>query len=169
MADISAFPTIHGVVIDERGPLRTYTFTEAAKAGMTVGFAATGVSNAVVPMDKTSGEQAIGVAVYDVEAGDKGAVAMDGNICVVANADDTTAIDAGDQVMQDDNAVQGTVSAFTPRADLGSTVIDGTNDTTIDGSAQIVGIALEDILGDGVGEILVKVGLTLYSDHTVVT
>lgn len=168
MGDVAAFPTIHQVVIDDRGPMRTFTFTEAAKAGMAVGFAATGVSNAVVPMDKTSGEQAIGISVYDVEAGDKGAVAMDGNICVVANADDTTDIDAGDQVMQDDNAVQGTVSAFTPRADLASTTIDATNDTTIDGSAQIVGIALEDILGDGVGEILVKVGLTLYSDHTVV-
>ena len=169
MADISAFPTIHGVVIGDRGPLRSFTFTEAAKAGMAVGFAATGVSNAVVPMDKTSGEQCIGIAVYDVEAGDMGSVAMDGNIAVVANADDTTAIDAGDQVMQDDNAVQGAVSAFTPRADLSSTVIDGTNDTTVDGSAQIVGIALEDIAGGGTGEILVKVGLALYSDHTVVT
>lgn len=167
--DISAFPTIQQVVINDSGPIRAYTFTEAAKAGMAVGYAEGGISNAVVPMDDTTGEQCIGVAVYDVEAGDMGAVAMDGCEVIVANADDTQGIDAGDQVMQNDNSVQGTVSAYTPRADLGSTVIDATNDTTVDGSAKIVGVAMEDIAGNGTGKILVKVGLALYSDHTVVT
>lgn len=149
MADIGAFPTIHGVVIDDRGPIRSFTFTEAASAGMAVGFAATGVSNAVVPMDATAGEQCIGVAVYDVEAGDLGAVAMDGNIVVVANADDTTAIDAGDQVELNDNAVQGTVSALTL--------------TQFTANHYVLGIALEDIAGAGTGEILVQVGIQVDS------
>ena len=147
MGDISAFPTIHGVVIDDRGPIRSFTFTEAASAGMAVGFAATGVSNAVVPLDATAGEQPIGVAVYDVGAGEKGAVAMDGNIVVVANADDTTAIDAGDHVGPNDNAVQGTVSTVA----LGIQTAD----------VYYLGIALEDIAGAGTGEILVKVGVFL--------
>ena len=149
MADISAFPTIHGVVIDERGPLRTFTFTEAASAGMAVGFAADGISNAVVPMDATAGEQPIGVAVYDVEAGDKGAVAMDGNIVVVANFDDTTAIDAGDYVEMNDNAVQGTVGALAL--------------TQFTANHYVLGIALEDIAGGGTGEILVQVGVQVDS------
>lgn len=147
MGDISAFPTIHGVVKNDSGALRTFTFTEAAKAGMAVGFAATGVSNAVVPLDATAGEQPIGVSQYNVEAGDKGAVAMDGNIVVVANADDTTAIDAGDHVGPDDNAVQGTVSTVA----LGIKTAD----------TYFIGIALEDIAGGGTGEILVTVGVFL--------
>ena len=149
MADISAFPTIHGVVKDDAGPLRSFTFTEAASAGMAVGFAATGISNAVVPMDATAGEQPIGVAVYDVEAGDKGSVAMDGNIVVVANADDTTAIDTGDYVEMNDNAVQGTVSALAL--------------TQFTANHYVLGIALEDIAGAGTGEILVQVGVQVDS------
>ena len=147
MADTDPFPTSHGVVKDDKGPIRSYTFTEAAKAGMAVGFAATGVSNAVVPMDATADEQPIGVAVYDVEAGDKGAVAMDGNIVLVANADDTTAIDAGDYVELNDNAVQGTVSALALEV--------------YTANHYVLGIALEDIAGAGTGEILVQVGVQL--------
>lgn len=148
MADISAFPTIHTVVTHE-SLIRTYTFTEAASAGMAVGFAATGVSNAVVPMDATADEQPIGVAVYDVAIGEKGAVAMNGNVCVVANADDTTAIDAGDQVELNDNAVQGTVSALAL--------------TQFTANHYVLGIALEDIAGAGTGEILVAVGVQVDS------
>lgn len=147
MADISAFPAIQHVVIHELGLIRTFTFTEAASAGMAVGFAATGVSNAVVPMDATAGEQPIGVAVYDVAIGAKGAVAMNGNVVVVANADDTTAIDAGDHVALNDNAVQGTVST----AALGIQTAD----------VYYLGIALEDIAGAGTGEVLVGVGVFL--------
>lgn len=147
MAGIAAFPTIHGVVKNDSGPLRSFTFTEAASAGMAVGFAATGVSNAVVPMDATAGEQPIGVAVYDVEAGNKGSVAMDGNIVVVANDDDTTAIDAGDHVGPISSTVQG---AVVPIA-LGIKTAD----------IYFLGIALEDIAGSATGEILVTCGVFL--------
>ena len=147
MADIGTFPTIQQVVINDSGPIRSYTFTEAAKAGQAVGYAATGVSNAVVPMDATAGEQCIGVAVYDVEAGDMGAVAMDGNEVIVANADDTTAIDSGDIVELNDNAVQGTVSTLAL--------------TQFTANHYVPGIALEDIAGAGTGKILVDCGVQL--------
>ena len=39
MTDITAFPTIHQVVMNDGGPLRTFTFTEAASAGQAVGTA----------------------------------------------------------------------------------------------------------------------------------
>ena len=167
MTDITTFPTIQQVIHND-GPTWTFTATEAVTAGQAVGGAATGVSNAVVPLDATTGENAIGVALYDAAAGAIVAVCLDGCIVTVANADDTTAIDAFGYVMQNDNSVKGTVSEFTPRADLASTVIDATNDTTIDGSALIVGQALEDIAGGGTGKILVKTSIMLYSDHAVV-
>ena len=147
MAGIAAFPTIHGVVKDDRGPIRSFTFTEAAKAGQAVSFAATGVSNAVVIADATGGEQPIGVAVYDVAIGEKGAVAMDGNIVVVANDDDTTAIDSGDHVGPISSTVKG---AVVPIA-LGIKTAD----------IYFLGIALEDIAGGATGEILIKVGVFL--------
>jgi len=147
MTAITTFPTLHGVVKDDQGPIRAFTFTEAASAGMAVGFAATGVSNAVVPMDATAGEQNIGVAVYDVAAGSKGAVAMDGNIVVVANDDDTNVIDAGDYVEVLGTTVQGTV------ATLALEVYTANH--------YVLGIALEDIAASGTGEILIQVGVQL--------
>ena len=112
-----------------------------------MGFAATGVSNAVVPMDATADEQCIGVAEYDAGAGSLVNVCMNGCVVVVANADDTTAIDAGDHCALNDNAVQGTVST----AALGIQTAD----------VYYLGIALEDIAGAGTGEVLVSVGVFL--------
>ena len=168
MADISAFPTIPQVLVDDFGPTRTFIAGEALTAGMVVGMAATGVSNTVVAMDNTAGERPLGVAVNDIASGARGLIAMAGCIVNVAVADDTTGIDAGALVEVNDNAVTGTVSEFAPRADLSSTVIDASNDTTIDGSANIIGIALEDIAGDSYGPVLLCPYLILYSDHTVV-
>lgn len=148
MADTDPFPTIHQVVKDDAGPIRTFTFTEAAKAGMAIGFAAAGVSNAVVPMDATSGEQPIGVAVYDVEAGDKGAVAMDGCIVEVCNAE-AGVIDAGDYVETNNAAVQGCVSPLAL--------------TQFTANHYVVGIALEDIGANVTGDILVQVGVQVDS------
>ena len=146
MADTDPFPTIHGVVINDSGPIRAYTFTEAAKAGMVVGFAATGVSNAVVPMDATGGEQPIGVAVYDVEAGDMGAVAMNGNEVIVCNGE-AGVIDSGDHVETNNASVQGTVSPLALEV--------------YTANHYVVGIALEDIGANATGKILVQVGVQL--------
>ena len=148
MGDISAFPTIHDVC-PHYGLNRTYTATEAVKAGQAVGFAATGVSNAVVPMDATADEQCIGVAEYDAGAGSLVNVCMNGCVVNVANADDTTAIDAGDHVELNDNAVQGTVSTLAL--------------TQFTANHYVLGIALEDIAGAGTGEILVAVGVQVDS------
>lgn len=146
MAGIAAFPAITDVV-KHMGLSRTFTFTEAASAGMAVGFAATGVSNAVVPMDATAGEQPIGVAIYDVSAGDKGAVAMNGSVVTVANDDDTGAIDAGDVVGPVNSTVQGAVDTIA----LGIKTAD----------TYYLGYALEIIAGNSTGEVLVSVGVFL--------
>jgi len=170
MADISAFPTIQKVLVGKSGVIfDDFVAGETIKAGQVVGFAAAGVSKTVVCMDETAGEYPIGVAIHDAASGELVTVAGPGCRVIVANADDTTAIDAGAPVQTNDNAVKGTVSEFTPRADLASTIIDGTNDTTVDHHAWIVGRALEDIEGGGTGEILVWPELVLYSDHTVVS
>ena len=113
MADISAFPTITKVIkYGSTGNVQTYTAGEAISAGQVVGIAATGVSNTVVVMDATSGENGVGVALYGAASGSPVAVAKDGCVVKVANADDTTAIDAGSTVVQDGNSVGGTVSAY---------------------------------------------------------
>jgi hypothetical protein len=167
MADISTFPTIHQVLWND-GPVRTFTAGEAITAGQLVGYAATGVSDTVVGMDKTAGEQPVGVALTGAANGAPVAVCMDGCEVEMAVADDTTGIDAGNAVEWNDNAVKGTVSEYTPRADLASTVIDGADDTTIDGSTWVIGQAMEDIAGGGTGKVRLKIRQELYTDHAVV-
>lgn len=148
MADTDPFPTIHQVVIDDSGPIRTFIFTEAAKAGMLVGFAAAGISNAVVPLDATAGEQPVGVTVYDVDAGDRGAVAMDGCIVIICNAE-AGVIDAGDYLETNNAAVKGCVSPLTL--------------TQFTANHYVGGIALEDIGANATGEMLVQVGVQVDS------
>lgn len=147
MAGIATFPTIHQVVIDDKGPIWPFTFTEAAKAGMVVGFAAAGISNAVVPMDQTAGEQPIGSAVYDVEAGDQGAVAMDNCIVMVANDDDTTTIDAGSYIGPISSTVKGAVVEIT----LGIQATD----------IYYIGKTLEDIGPSSTGRAIIAAGVFL--------
>lgn len=147
MAGILAFPAIHQVLIDDKGPVYPFLFSEAAKAGMNVGFAAAGISKAVVPMDGTAGEQPIGSAIYDVAAGDMGAVAMDGCIVIMANDDDTNTIDAGDHVGPLSSTVQGAVVTIA----LGIQAAD----------IYYSGKALEDIGPSSTGEVLIDVGVFL--------
>lgn len=151
MTDITAFPAIQDVLIAGKN-IREFTATEAVTAGMVVGPAATGVSNAVVPMDATSGETGIGVAIKSAGAGTKVKVAMGGCVVKMVNADDTTAIDAGDYVEQNDNALQGTVSPVAV-ADISGAV--GT------GHYGVVGIAEEDIAGGAYGAVRIHPMYTL--------
>lgn len=145
MADISAFPTIRDVL---KGGQNTQKFTAGAavKAGQVVGFAATGVSMTLHPMDATSGEKPVGVALYDAAIGDEFAVCMPGTVAKVANADASTGIDAGDYLETNDNAVKGTVSAVDVAATGGATVTC---------HFAVIGIALDDIAGGGTGRMLV--------------
>lgn len=143
MADISTFPTLY-TVGHQLGTVLNMTAGEAITAGQVVGFAATGVSETVVVMDATSGEQALGVAMYDAASGAPIAVLSLGCIAEVVNADASTAIDAGDLLEQNDNAVGGTVSAATQTA----SGVTATNHA-------VVGIALEDIAGGASGKALI--------------
>ncbi len=137
MGDITAFPTLTQVVINGENVF-SFVAAEAVKAGMIVGAAATGVSGEVVPMDATSGEVAIGVAINAAAIGETVGVASLGSIVNMVNADDTTAIDAGSAVGQNDNTVKGTVSA-------------------VGAAAMAVGIALDDIAGGSYGRVLVVI------------
>jgi hypothetical protein len=139
---------------------------EALVAGQVVGHAATGDGKAYA-MDLTEGENAVGVALFSASSGDPVSIATVG--CVVRMREGTgNAIDAGDWLEQDDNAAQGMVKTFAPRADLASTVIDGTNDTTIEETTQLVGMAQEDIAANGEGRCLIILAPVLWSDHAVV-
>ena len=151
MTDITAFPAIQDVLVTGNN-VREFTATEAITAGMLVGFAATGVSDAVVPMDATSGETAIGVAIKSAAAAALVKVAMIGCVVKMVNADDTTAIDAGDYVEQNDNALQGTVSPVDV-ADISGAV--GT------GHYGVVGIAEADIAGGAYGRVRIEPLYTL--------
>jgi len=167
MGDVTTFPAIQDVLVSGDN-IREFTATEAVTKGQVVGFAATGVANAVVRMHEVADEHPIGVAITTATAGAIVKVAMAGCQVKVANSTDDTAIEAGEYVQVDDAAALGTVAVFTPRADLGSTVIDSSNDTTIDGSGNIMGIAQTIITADGTGTILLLPALMLFTDHAVV-
>lgn len=144
MADISAFPTIRNLVYAE-GPSITMTATTAVKRGQAVAINATGVSMAVDPAVATAGAHSIGVAGDDAAAGASVTVWLPGSIVYMANADDTTGIDAGNLVESNDNAVGGTISEVAEAAIAGA-VGTAHND--------VIGLALEDIAGGATGRIL---------------
>ena len=112
MAEISAFPAIQNVLYSGDNVVE-FVATEAITKGMIVGFAATGVANAVIPMDGGSTEFPVGIAVTTAGAGAKVLVAMEGCICYVANWDDTTAIEAGEYIASKNATIEGTAVTLT--------------------------------------------------------
>jgi hypothetical protein len=146
MADISAFPSITNVVVVE-GHTKTYTGAGSVdiKPGMVVDYDSTGVSNTAQASLAVANDYPVGVAITnsDVSASETFTVMLDG-IANLANADDTTAIDAGEWVMTNDNAVGGTVSVAS---------IAGSATTLAIIQANVVGQALADIAGGGYGEV----------------
>ena len=144
MADISAFPTIRNVLVSGNNII-TLTATTAVKAGQLVAINATGVSGAVDKCIATAGSMPIGVALYDAAAAAIVAVATIGCVVYMANADDTTGIDAGGWVEFNDNAVGGTISECAVAA-IGGAV--GT------GHYGVFGVAIDDIAGSGTGRVL---------------
>lgn len=147
MADIAAFPTIHDVLVVGDNIINIQA-GEAITAGQVVCHGATGDGKAY-GADATSGERTIGVALYTVAVNEYVAVATIGCQVIVANADDTTGIDAGDYVEQNDNTVKGTISAASEAATGGATV-------TVHN--QLLGMAMEDIAGNGTGKVLITLG-----------
>lgn len=142
-ADITAFPTMTDVLIAGDN-IQSFIAGAAWKAGQILAFHGTGVSNTLHPAVKGTTTMIKGVALYDVESGDVGAVACRGCRAKVANFHDTTAMDAGDPVEDNDNAVGGTVST-----------------ATLSGGIElqyIAGYLEEDIAGDGTGAMEVAPG-----------
>lgn len=151
MADIGTFPTITQVCDQGQDKARAYKAGAAIKAGQAVAFALTGVDNTVYPARKGVTGTVVGVAMYDIASGSWGTILKNGAIVEVANADDTTGIDAGAFVECNDNAVGGTVSAA-------SQLVTSAGELT----GNIVGVAQEDIAGGATGliEISIQYGPT---------
>ena len=167
MADISTFPAIQDVLVSGNN-IREYTATEAITKGQVVGFAATGVADAVVPMDATAEENTAGVAITTATIGMIVKVAGPGCIVKVANESTSVAIEAGEYVQQSAVAVKGTVVIFTPRADLVATIKDTVDDTVADSRSSLVGVTQTVITANGSGNMLILPSLMLYSDSTIV-
>lgn len=154
MTDITAFPTITQVCDQGHRNARAVKAGSAIKAGMVVAYADAGGSDTVVPHVKGTTASIAGVAMYDIASGSWGTAFLNGAIVYVANADDTTAIDAGAVVEGNDNAVGGTVSAAANAA------------STAEGEEfkiDILGYAIEDIAGGATGRVMINMQATARS------
>lgn len=145
-ADITAFPTITQVCDQGYRNARAVKAGAAIKAGMVVAYADVGVSDTVHPAVKGTTATIAGVAAYDIASGSWGTVYLSGAIVYLANANDTTAIDAGAVVGTDDNAVGGTISVLT-----------GVQTTTGELRMDVVGYAIEDIAGGATGRVMLQI------------
>lgn len=142
MTDVSAFPTMHDVLVHGDNII-TLEAGSAVKAGQVVSIATDGA------IDKSVADRAvIGVVLYDGAAGDNVAVACAGCVVNVANADDTTAIEEGVEVIANDNAVGGTVSVATVAADGKDSYVTVTLE-------YVVGVTIGAIAGGGTGKIII--------------
>ena len=146
MTDITAFPTITHVVDQGHQFSRAFKAGAAIKAGQVVAFARTGVTDVVHPHVKGTTGSIAGVAAYDIASGSWGNIFQDGAIVYIANADDTTGIDAGAPCEGNDNAVGGTVSAAAWEATVAGELY-----------MDILGIAVEDIAGGANGRVQIKI------------
>ena len=151
MADIGTFPTITQVCDQGHRNARAVKAGADIKAGMVVAYADTGVTDTVHPHIKGTTASIAGVAMYDIASGSWGTILTNGAIVYVANADDTTGIDAGAVVEGNDNAVGGTVSAAAYEL------------TTAEGEEyknDLLGYAIEDIAGGATGRVMINIGVT---------
>jgi len=150
MVDLATFPTMRNVLC-EGDNIVTFISEGTIKAGMVVAFNTTGVSFSVLPAKKGTTGMPVGVALEDATSGQYLPVAMDGCIVNVVNADDTTDIDAGDIVEDNDNAIGGTVSL--------ASVMDAGVVTVL---KYRVGIMLDDnvaaTVGGGISRMRVQIG-----------
>ena len=137
MADTNAFPEIKQVLHND-GPTYGFTAGAAIKAGQVVAFAATGVSMTVIPAVAGTTAEPIGVAIIPAAAGAPVTVALVGSIVTVCEGAGV-AIDAGDPVADDDNALGGCVKTAVTTA-----------------TGYRIGLALDNIAANGTGKILVQ-------------
>jgi len=154
MTAIIAFPKITQVCDQGHRNSRAFKAGAAIKAGQVVAYARTGVTDVVHPHVKGTTGSIAGVAAYDIASGSWGNVYTNGAVVYLANADDTTIIDAGAVVEGNDNAIGGTVSAAAGAA------------TTAEGTElfeDILGYAVEDIAGGSTGRVTINIQATLRS------
>lgn len=149
MADIAAFPDMGDNILIAGTNIQRYKAGAAIKKGQAVAIHGTGVNETVHPAVKGTTASVEGVALADAEQGEYVPVAGPGCVVLMANADDTTAIDAGSGVEDNDNAVGGTISALP--ANSGSAIA---------AYANLVGVAIDDIPGDGVGRVRLLCSIT---------
>jgi hypothetical protein len=137
MADTESFPAIKQVMHNDGN---AYGFTAGADilAGQVVAYAAAGVTMTVIPAVAGTTAEPIGVAIIPAAKDAPVAVALVGSIVTVCEGAGT-AIDAGDPVADDDNALGGCVKTAVTTA-----------------TGYRIGIALEDIAANGTGKILVQ-------------
>jgi hypothetical protein len=146
MADITPFPTMRNILYSGTN-IALFTATSIIKAGMAVAFEATGLSDSVVPAIKGTTGQPIGVALYNAAASSLVAVALDGCIVYVANAESDADIDAGDQLESNDNIVGGTLSTA-PDVTAGAVAV----------LKYTLGYAMEPILRSTTGRMMISAG-----------
>lgn len=149
MADIAAFPDMGDNILIAGTNIQRYKAGAAIKKGQAVAIHGTGVNETVHPAVKGTTASVEGVALADAEQGEYVSVAGPGCVVLMANADDTTAIDAGSGVEDNDNSVGGTISALP--ANSGSAIA---------AYANLVGVAIDDIPGDGVGRVRLLCSIT---------
>lgn len=143
MTDITSFPSLTDVLYFGQN-CESLTAGANITQGQVVAIHGTGVSKTVHPSVKGTTGQPIGVAIATVSSGGKVGVAGAGCVAMVVNADDTTAIDAGDPLEDNDNSVGGTVSTLP---------ITGTGTVAV--AHYCIGFAIDDIAGSGYGYALV--------------
>jgi hypothetical protein len=148
MADTSAFPTIHDVLVSGDN-IQSFIAEGTIKAGMVVSFSATGVDNSVIAALQNTGWY-VGVALYDAATGEAVAVACDGCVCVVCEGAGA-AIDAGEYVMVDDCAIGGTVTVYDP-----AVIAHAATSSTPGATGHTLGIALVDIAANATGKVLLR-------------
>jgi hypothetical protein len=148
MADISSFPTIHGVLIAGDN-IQTYVSAGTIKAGMVVAYADTGVSHSVAPATQALGHAA-GVALYDAASGEYVAVAQDGCRVKIANGTDA-AIDAGHYVMVYGTTTTGTIIEWDPA------VIAHAATSNTASTGEVIGQAYDDIAASVEGIITIRI------------
>jgi len=150
MADISAFPDMGDTILVSGDNIQKYIAGAAITKGQAVAIHGTGVSETVHPAVKGTTASVEGVALATVASGESVAVAGPGCVVYMANADDTTAIDAGSGVEDNDNAVGGTISALPANTAAATAAY-----------ANLVGIAVEDIAGGATGRVRLICGITV--------
>jgi len=141
MADITAFPTRHTILVTDPEVANLQTFTvatgETVKAGMVLEIDPSSGDNTVKCGDSDDAAPVVGVALYGATAGNPVTVACAGTICYVANESGSAAIGESSLLQLADVNVGGAVVAYTS------------------GAGYVVGVALEDIAAGGWGRALI--------------